>query len=280
MDGDADGAPTHGTSRPATVVMPLPPQCLPSHLLPDLPQVNGGGERMATLSLLASRLSHRSFGDEELRLLDAALSAAADVPALLRTRSSARRLLRESAAQAFSAPDPGTSLSIADFFARAFALAGDVQSCLAMRYEALLLRHAKYSNDLHLQVSNEEWLTFAKDSLDNGFYTIASKAFANALAHTDPSHPGYLDSTNSIPNKDKINKTRGLQNLAKSLSALRSVQSQSAEYMIRKASGVNEKCNLKLGKAKLPGSSMFRLGVKTRNIQKLLRSQQSNSKEV
>jgi hypothetical protein len=44
-----------------------------------------------------------------------------------------------------------------------------------MRYEALILRDAKYSNSLQLQVSCEEWLTFAKDSLDNGFYTIASK---------------------------------------------------------------------------------------------------------
>nr|ABA91087.1 expressed protein [Oryza sativa Japonica Group] len=94
-----------------------------------------------------------------------------------------------------------------------------IWSCLAMRYEALLLRQAKYSDDLHLQVSNEEWLTFAKDSLDNGFYTIASKAFANALLHIDPSHPGYLDSTNSILKKDKINDISGLQNLAKSLSA-------------------------------------------------------------
>jgi hypothetical protein len=44
-----------------------------------------------------------------------------------------------------------------------------------MRYEALVLRDAKYSNSLQLQVSREEWLTFAKDSLDNEFYTIASK---------------------------------------------------------------------------------------------------------
>nr|ABA95616.1 hypothetical protein LOC_Os12g01540 [Oryza sativa Japonica Group] len=175
------------------------------------------------LSLFASALSHRRFGDQELRLLDAALSAGADVPSLLHTRSSARCLLRKAAAQAFSSvPDLGTTLSTADFFARAFALAGDVESCLAMRYEALLLRQAEYSDDLHLQVSNEEWLTFAKDSLDNGFYTIASKAFANALVRIDPNHPEYLDSTNSILKKDKINDISGLQNLAKSLSALRS----------------------------------------------------------
>jgi hypothetical protein len=49
------------------------------------------------------------------------------------------------------------------------------QSCLAMRYDALLLRDANYSDNHHLQVSRQEWLTFAKDSLDNGFYTIASK---------------------------------------------------------------------------------------------------------
>ncbi|KAF0889636.1 hypothetical protein E2562_030118 [Oryza meyeriana var. granulata] len=234
------------------------------------------------LSLFASALSHRRFGDQELRLLDAALSAGADVPALLHTRSSARQLLRESAAQAFSVPDLGTTtrLSIAGFFARAFALAGDVESCLAMTYEALLLREAKYSDDLHLQVSNEEWLAFAKDSFDNGFYTIASKAFANALVHICPSRPVYLDSTNSILKKDKISDISGLQNLAKSLSALRSVHRQSAEYMKRKASGAKEKCNLHLGKAKLPESLMFRPGIKTRRIQKLHHSQERNSDEA
>jgi hypothetical protein len=47
--------------------------------------------------------------------------------------------------------------------------------CLAMRYEALLLPDAKYCNDLHLQVSHLEWLTFTTYCLDNGFYTIVSK---------------------------------------------------------------------------------------------------------
>lgn len=55
-----------------------------------------------------------------------------------------------------------------------------------------------------------------------GFTLFASKALANALVHIHPSHPGYLDSTNSILKKDRINYIRGLQNLAKSLSALRS----------------------------------------------------------
>uniref|UniRef100_A0A0D9XN82 Uncharacterized protein n=1 Tax=Leersia perrieri TaxID=77586 RepID=A0A0D9XN82_9ORYZ len=160
------------------------------------------------LQPLHSSAPHR-FGDTELRLLDAALSAGADVSALLHTRSSARQLLRQSAAQAFSVPAPDlcTRLSIADFFARAFALTGDVE-------------------------------------------------------------------------KDKITDISRLQNLAKSLSAMCSVQTQSAEYMKRKASGVDEKGNLHSVKSKLPGSSMFRLGIKARNIQKLRHSQERNLEDL
>ena len=66
-------------------------------------------------------------------MLEAALSAGADVPALLATRSAARSLLQASAAEAFaftatgSVLDGGRSLAVADFFARAFALVGDVE---------------------------------------------------------------------------------------------------------------------------------------------------------
>ncbi|KAL6653850.1 hypothetical protein ACP70R_008774 [Stipagrostis hirtigluma subsp. patula] len=71
------------------------------------------------------------FGGDELRVLEAALSAGGDVPALLATHSAARRLLRASAAEAFSTPGPvgedGRRLAVADFFARAFALVGDVE---------------------------------------------------------------------------------------------------------------------------------------------------------
>jgi hypothetical protein len=66
------------------------------------------------------------FGDEDLRVLEAALSAGADVPALLATRSAARRLLQSSAAEAFASTATGSvllgggsSLAVADFFARA-----------------------------------------------------------------------------------------------------------------------------------------------------------------
>ncbi|KAL6653418.1 hypothetical protein ACP70R_008996 [Stipagrostis hirtigluma subsp. patula] len=268
-------------------------------------------EHRDALSLFASRLSHRRFGGDELRVLEAALSAGGDVPALLATRSVARRLLRASAAEAFPATGPvedvGRRLAVADFFARAFALVGDVESCLAMRYEALVLREAKYSDDLHLQVSREEWLTFASKlrllatvvsatqfgsnlevssrgipvaCMSNLITEELPNAFANALAHLRPSHPGHLDSTISIEEKDNTNYITGLQNLAKSLSAQHSVQTQSAEYMKRRASSGHEKCNLQSGKPKLPGVSMFRLGIKTRNMKKLLHSQERNSGEI
>ncbi|KAM0896431.1 hypothetical protein ACQ4PT_023182 [Festuca glaucescens] len=241
---------------------------------------DGGGAITDALSLFASLLSRRRFGDDELRVLEAALSSGGDVAAMLATRSEARRMLRERSAEAFAAAaaeEVGARLSVADFFARAFTLAGDVESCLATRYEALLLREAKYSDDPHLHVSHEEWLTFAQDSLDNGFYAIASKAFANALVHN---HSSTLDSTNPILKKSKINDIRGLQNLAKSLSGQRSVQAQSAVYMKRKAPSISQECNLHSEKPKLPGNMMFRLGIKTRNTQKLLCSRKRNLEDV
>jgi hypothetical protein len=58
------------------------------------------------------------------------------------------------------------------------------------------------------------------------------------------------------------------------------VQKQSTEYMKRRASGVHEKYNLQSGKPKLTGSSMFRLGIKTRNMKKLLGIQERNMRDL
>jgi hypothetical protein len=119
---------------------------------------DGGGAITDALSLFASRLSRRRFahtnapsrsspasrtshfspsprrsrrfGDDELRVLEAALSSGGDVAAMLATRSEARRLLRERSTEAFAAAaaeEAGARLSVADFFARAFALVGDVE---------------------------------------------------------------------------------------------------------------------------------------------------------
>ena len=50
-----------------------------------------------------------------------------------------------------------------------------LQSCLALRYEALNLREIKSASYQWLEVSYSEWLNFAEQSLDYGFHSIARK---------------------------------------------------------------------------------------------------------
>lgn len=62
-----------------------------------------------------------------------------------------------------------------------------------MKYEALVLRDSNNGEDDHsLRVSFEEWLTFGKDSLDNGFYAIAVKVKFLSLV-TETSLYEYLN---------------------------------------------------------------------------------------
>lgn len=49
------------------------------------------------------------------------------------------------------------------------------QSCLALRYEALVMRDQKAASDTRLKVLPSEWLVFAQQSLDHGFYSVARK---------------------------------------------------------------------------------------------------------
>ncbi|KAK2982738.1 hypothetical protein RJ640_025154 [Escallonia rubra] len=58
-------------------------------------------------------------------------------------------------------------------------------SCLALRYEALLMREANSPSNQWLQVLYGEWLNFAEDSFDNRFYSIARKACEKALSCFD-----------------------------------------------------------------------------------------------
>ena len=49
------------------------------------------------------------------------------------------------------------------------------QSCLALRYEGLVLRELKSVTDDWLHVSYTEWFTFAEHALENKFYAVARK---------------------------------------------------------------------------------------------------------
>ncbi|KAH9662067.1 protein DOUBLE-STRAND BREAK FORMATION [Citrus sinensis] len=55
-----------------------------------------------------------------------------------------------------------------------------MESCLALRYEAFVLRDLKSASCEWLRVSHTEWISFAGQSLENGFYAVAAKACENA----------------------------------------------------------------------------------------------------
>lgn len=49
------------------------------------------------------------------------------------------------------------------------------KSCLALRYEALVMRELKSASFQQLQVSPVEWLNFVEDAVHNGFHSVAVK---------------------------------------------------------------------------------------------------------
>lgn len=59
------------------------------------------------------------------------------------------------------------------------------QSCLALRYEALVMRDERATLRPELQVTSNEWLIFAEHSLENGFYSIASQVNFELLLTID-----------------------------------------------------------------------------------------------
>ncbi|XP_058075123.1 protein DOUBLE-STRAND BREAK FORMATION isoform X7 [Magnolia sinica] len=135
------------------------------------------------VSLFRSQLQNRRFDDRTLRILESVL-VSKDVKSLLEIRSMLRVLMRSesvSVLREIAEKSVDQKLSVVEFFVNAFALVRDVESCLALKYEALVLRDLKHVNHQWLRVSYEEWLTFAEDSLDNGFHSIAAKLF---LSHS------------------------------------------------------------------------------------------------
>ncbi|KAK1359907.1 hypothetical protein POM88_044381 [Heracleum sosnowskyi] len=69
-----------------------------------------------------------------------------------------------------------------DFLIRVFALSGDVECCLALRYEALVMREMKSSSNPWLHVPYGEWFTFAEHCLDNRFYSVAIKISGHVIS--------------------------------------------------------------------------------------------------
>ncbi|KAA0042357.1 uncharacterized protein E6C27_scaffold795G00650 [Cucumis melo var. makuwa] len=119
----------------------------------------------------------RRFDDSTLRILEL-FPASKDATSLADVKSSFSELLRFESLSIIRETAEKTDdqkLLVIEFLVRAFALVGDIESCLALRYEALNFRVLKSFNQPWLQVSHAEWLNFAEHSLHAGFFSIAIK---------------------------------------------------------------------------------------------------------
>ncbi|XP_024023352.1 uncharacterized protein LOC21394437 isoform X3 [Morus notabilis] len=132
------------------------------------------------ISLIRSHIFTRRFDAATLLIVESVMVSkdVMEFRSSLREffRSESMSIMRENAEKPLE-----KKLLDLEFLVQSFALLGDVESCLALRYEALLLREFKSSSHQWLEVSYTEWLNFAEQSLDYGFHSIARKACENAL---------------------------------------------------------------------------------------------------
>ncbi|XP_068495335.1 protein DOUBLE-STRAND BREAK FORMATION [Phaseolus vulgaris] len=242
------------------------------------------------LSFLRTLIHGRSFCDATIRFLESLL-VSKDVKSFIEVRSSLTQFLRSeslSVIRSIAAKTVHEKLLVLEFFVRAFALVGDQQSCLALRYEALVMREFKSASCQWLQVSPVEWLRFVEDAVRNGFHTVAEKASENALScleNNDDHKSGGVTVSKNL--KSIISEITRLRNSAMTsvssgsvfLFLLRgeeglsvecdsSVQVQTAEYLKRKTTE-QQKPDLLNKQKRCLASTSFRNGIKRQNIRKL-----------
>ncbi|MBA0850693.1 hypothetical protein Goshw_004462 [Gossypium schwendimanii] len=212
------------------------------------------------IALFHSQINQKRFNDDSLRILESVL-ASNDVKSLFQLRSTLKEFIRSeslSAIRHIAAKTVDQQLSTLEFF-----------SCLALRYEALVLR--EHNSQIHqwLQVSPVEWLNFAEQSLDNCFYAIAAKACDYGLSCFHRNEIVRSKTDESCENLQLLEKITKLKNCALTLAASRSVKAQAAEYLRKRAS---EECNSQppiCKPAPCAASILYRDGIKKRNDRKL-----------
>lgn len=223
------------------------------------------------ISLFRSQIVNRRFDDGTIRILESVL-VTNDVKSLLEVRSKLIEFMRHeffSVIHEIAEKSVEQKLSVIEFLVRAFALAGDVESCLALRYEALVMREIKSTSSQWLRVSCREWLTFAEHSLDNRFSFIAIKACEKALScyqMNDMIHPLTDD---HFENEKVIEKIKRLKEVAVVSAASRSVQAQAVEYLKRKTLEHSIHRSPVYKERRCFASTLFRNGIKKRNKRKL-----------
>ncbi|KAJ6315320.1 hypothetical protein OIU78_018748 [Salix suchowensis] len=201
----------------------------------------GDTETPHQISLFRSQITTRRFNDESLRILESLLVF--------------------------------KDLSILQFFVRAFALIGDTESCLALKYEALLFRDVKSTSDQSLHVSYLEWLNFAQHLLDQGFYSIATQACEKALACFQKKDVADAKTGDFIENARVTEYIKRLKDRAMKSAASGSVQAQAAEYLKRRIVEKSRICSSFRTETKSAASTLFRNGIKKRHARELRKHQ-------
>ncbi|KMT05388.1 hypothetical protein BVRB_7g175190 isoform B [Beta vulgaris subsp. vulgaris] len=175
------------------------------------------------LSLFYSQIQLRRFDDSTLRILELILSSK-DVKLLLELRSKLKEFLRSQSLIAIreAAEKPiEHKLLILEFLVRAFAIVDDIESCLAVRYEGLIMRDTWTVNHLELRVSCSEWMNFAEDAFNNEYYSVTAKACENALLCLKEEEGDY-NCDNLWGNTWTISKIQRLEDIAIRLSTCHS----------------------------------------------------------
>ncbi|EXB78541.1 hypothetical protein L484_011166 [Morus notabilis] len=269
------------------------------------------------ISLIRSHIFTRRFDAATLLIVESVMVSkdVMEFRSSLREffRSESMSIMRENAEKPLE-----KKLLDLEFLVQSFALLGDVESCLALRYEALLLREFKSSSHQWLEVSYTEWLNFAEQSLDYGFHSIArkwlvlpnyywktmrrdfrvkdSKGFLTKFifaSHSDYSVIHLIDvkacenallcfqknsrtdgkTVECFESLEVIEKLKQLKDCATTLAASHSVQAQAAKYTKSKQIKRSKACSTIGERTQSIASTLFRNGIRKRNLRRLQESQ-------
>ncbi|XP_047946042.1 protein DOUBLE-STRAND BREAK FORMATION [Salvia hispanica] len=230
------------------------------------------------ISLFRSRIQNRWVDDVTIRVLESIL-VSKDVQSSIDFKSVLKRFMRDESLLIFgeiAEESVETKLTCAEFLIRVFAMIGDVESCLALRYEALVLRDEMTTIHPELQVTSKEWLTFTEHSVENGFHSIANQACEKAHMSSGAIH---LESDDLFHDVNAMEKIDRLKDGALLKISSQSVQAQAKAYS--KWKKVKESAQqLTIPTESQKGSSLFRSGIKMHNLRKLHEYQRLQMKGI
>ncbi|KAL2470957.1 hypothetical protein Adt_39093 [Abeliophyllum distichum] len=222
-------------------------------------------------SLFRSQIKKRSFDEGTLQILESLL-VAKDVKSLVEVRSALTEFMRDESLQIIreiAEKSVEHKLLCTDFLIRVFALIGDIQSSLSLRYEALVMREQKVAIDPRLQVSCTEWLTLAEHLVDHCFYSIANKACKKALLCIKRNHISDPETYHFFHDVHLIEKIKKLKDVSALSTSSRSVQAQAVEYLMQKTVEQSSEHSSISNETQCSGSSRFRSGIRKHNLRKL-----------